>query len=602
MYIIGTAGHVDHGKSALVKALSGIDPDRLPQEKERLLTIELGFASFVGHNGQDIAIIDVPGHERFIRAMAGGIWSLDLALLVVAADDGWMQQTEDHSRVLKAMGVTNILSVITKADLATAERITALQADIASRLEALYGYRPETVVTSTYSGQGIDTLKEAIETQLASRARRQFPPALYIDRCFLIDGIGAVATGSVRQQNLEIGAQVTVLPGGQQARIKTIHSWGKAVRQAGDGTRIALSLQGVGRQSLKRGTLITADPSLFRTSATVTALLTAVEDGRSLKLKRITEVEIASATWHDWATVHVIGPVEGPALLATLTTTVDRPWYWDQPVVLIRSGSSHVLAQGRVVTARTLERTELKRLADLLGAHGSLGELCMDESTLLLYLDGYGMCSDRGPAFTLAEVRFVRFGQWYLSEAILGAIERKITEQLKRSPSVPLQTFKQESGLPPALAESVARHIVDKQLAVLDGATLVARGQKTSLTAEEAALLQKIEACGWEGYPVKWVEKGERATITALRQKKAIILVEALWFYSTKTFLAIATLILKGKEVGTLFSIAEAKEHLPLSRKYMLPLLNTMQDEGFVRRVGDLRQVVRHPEGQSEKF
>ncbi|MDY0303303.1 MAG: SelB C-terminal domain-containing protein, partial [Sphaerochaeta sp.] len=190
---------------------------------------------------------------------------------------------------------------------------------------------------------------------------------------------------------------------------------------------------------------------------------------------------------------------------------------------------------------------------------------------------------------------FIRLGPWYLKQSQLEACAQKLASDLDVRHSLPLQTFKQESGLPLELAELVAYHLVEGKQARLVGANLEAAVQQSALSADEEALLKKIEGQGFEGYPVKWIAKEERTTITSLRQKQEILIVEASFVYSERTFAEIVSRILKGKAVGTTFTIADARQHLDLSRKYMIPLLNTLEDRGYVQRMGDVRRVLALP-------
>src|SRR5512136_549558 len=167
MRVIGTSGHVDHGKSTLIEALTGINPDRLPEEKERGMTIDLGFAWFAGRNGEPVGVIDVPGHERFIRNMVAGAWSLDGALLLVAADDGWMQQTQDHAVVLASLGVPAVILVVTKTDIAAPERVQEVRRDAERRAGAIFGRVPPAIEVSALARRNVDALKELVVATLA---------------------------------------------------------------------------------------------------------------------------------------------------------------------------------------------------------------------------------------------------------------------------------------------------------------------------------------------------------------------------------------------------------------------------------------------------
>jgi len=587
---------VDHGKSTLVKALTGTDPDRLPAEKERALTIVLGFASYLNEHRQTIGIIDVPGHERFIRNMVGGVWSLDLAMLIVAADDGWMEQTEDHAAILKAMGVDHIIVVITKADLVDEQRLREVREEIVGHTAHTFSTTPAIIATSVHHNRGIEELKRAIDVHLARRSTGRFPPALSVDRSFLIDGIGAVATGSLRSMTLRIGETVTILPAGKQARVKALQSFAASVDQAGDGSRVAISLQGVGKDALKKGDLITTTPSFYTCSTTVHLLITPIYETEQVKMKRISEVEIASATWHDRATVRVLGPLCAPLLVACLSVAQDRPWYPGQQVVMIRSGSAKVLAKATVVTATHLSRAQQHQIATALEAGKEIDAVLADEQLLTLWLTGWAAVERAEETLQILGDSYTRHSAWYVKDSLLKHVEEQLIAKLRTQLSIPLQTFKQESGLSAELASLVVQRLGERGEIVVRGPAIELAAEQEALSSDETAFLQKIDGRGFEGYPVKWIEKREKPTVGTLRHKGELVFVESTYVYSKATFMTIVTLILKGKQVGSTFTIAEVKKHLPVSRKYMLPLLNALEEQGFVARIGDKRRVITLPE------
>src|SRR6266480_3497460 len=269
-FILATAGHVDHGKSALVKALTGIDPDRLPEEKAREITIELGFAQLIldGPNEQrfQIGIVDVPGHEDFVRNMIAGIGSIDLALFVVAAGDGWMPQTEEHLQILTYLGVERAVIAFTKSDLGDAS--SSITAQVRERLYDTAFARSPIIPTSVRTGEGIESLKSAVASELSTmQPQLDFgKPRLFIDRAFILRGIGTVLTGTLTGGRLHCGESVVIQPQNFDARIRSIQSHGCELENAQSGMRTAISLPDVGIGDgpvrIKRGDVITvADPS-----------------------------------------------------------------------------------------------------------------------------------------------------------------------------------------------------------------------------------------------------------------------------------------------------------------------------------------------------
>ena len=278
-FILATAGHVDHGKSALVQALTGIDPDRLPEEKARQITIELGFAQLILEGSREqrlhIGIVDVPGHEDFVRNMIAGVGSIDLALVVVAADDGWMPQTEEHLQILTYLGVKRGVIALTKSDLGDAGSINA---QIRERLGNTAFARSPIIPTSVRTGEGIENLKSALASEfaMASPPRDIAKPRLFVDRAFTLRGIGTVATGTLNGGQLRRGQTIIVQPQDFEARIRSIQSHRSELECAQPGMRTAINLPDVaigdGPARIKRGDVITT-VDVGRASSTLVARL-----------------------------------------------------------------------------------------------------------------------------------------------------------------------------------------------------------------------------------------------------------------------------------------------------------------------------------------
>ena len=259
MFVIGTAGHVDHGKSTLVKALTNIDPDRLPEEKEREMTVDLGFAWCTLPSGREISIVDVPGHERFIKNMLAGVGAIDLALLIVAADESVMPQTREHLAILDILQIKRGLIVITKSDLVDEELVELVQAEIEDTVKGTCMEGRNVVSVSAYTGEGLDILKQAIDETLNETDVRQDlgRPRLPIDRCFSISGFGTVVTGTLIDGTLTVGQEVELATTGQRCRIRGLQSHKSQVDSTDPGVRLAVNLLGVPRQDVTRGEIIT---------------------------------------------------------------------------------------------------------------------------------------------------------------------------------------------------------------------------------------------------------------------------------------------------------------------------------------------------------
>jgi selenocysteine-specific elongation factor len=271
-FIVGTAGHIDHGKTALVKALTGQDTDRLKEEKERGISIDLGFAELTLPDGKTAGVVDVPGHERFIKNMLAGAHAIDLVLFVVAADDGVMPQTEEHLDILHLLGVKSGIVVVTKVDLVDEARLAEVreEIEILTLDTALEG--APTCLVSSLTGRGIEELRAEIGRSLGrvAAARSDKPFRMPVDRAFVMKGHGVVVTGTAIAGRIAAGEPVRILPGGEEARVRTVQVHGHETARAERGQRVALNLVGVERTDVVRGHVI-VHPSITATTDRIDA-------------------------------------------------------------------------------------------------------------------------------------------------------------------------------------------------------------------------------------------------------------------------------------------------------------------------------------------
>ena len=298
---LGTAGHIDHGKTALIHALTGRDTDRLPQERERGISIELGYAPLELPSGRRLSVVDVPGHERFVRTMVAGASGVDLYLLCVAADDGVMPQTQEHMAVLRHLGVERGVVAVTKADLIDPE----LAAEEAARLVA----DAEVVAVSARTGAGLDELLEAIERAAGGTRRRAQADGevrLHVDRSFTLKGIGTVVTGTLWSGVLAAGDRVAILPQGIEARVRSVQIHDHPVEAAPAGQRVALNLAGVGWREVGRGDVV-AGPDVDLAPTYLLDAAVATEEG-SRPLRAGTRLHVHHGTREAPARVVPLGP------------------------------------------------------------------------------------------------------------------------------------------------------------------------------------------------------------------------------------------------------------------------------------------------------
>ena len=334
--IIGTAGHIDHGKTALVHALTGVDTDRLPEEKRRGITIDLGFAPLSVDGVGTVGVVDVPGHEDFVRSMLVGATGIDLGLLVVAADEGVMPQTREHLLILELLKIPRIVVALTKSDLVDAEWLSLVRAEVESLFDASTGPIPPVVSCSSRTGAGIGELRAALSKALGSAAPRVADDLfrLPVDRAFSIRGTGTVVTGTVWSGELRADATVRVLPSGKTARARRIEQHGASADRARAGGRAAIALAGLDVGDVPRGSVLVTDESWQATS--MFEALVGVASDLAGRLSPRTELRVHAGASEVGARIVFAGAgadMESPTF-ARITT--------DAPIVL-RGGDRFVI-------------------------------------------------------------------------------------------------------------------------------------------------------------------------------------------------------------------------------------------------------------------
>ncbi len=277
MFVLGTAGHIDHGKSVLVEALTGIDPDRLREEKERGMTIDLGFAWLKLPSGREVGIVDVPGHERFVKNMLAGVGGIDLALLIVAANEGVMPQTREHLAIIDLIGVRSGIAVVTKKDLVDDELLSLVRMEIEELLSTTSISEAPIMAVSAVTGEGLLELVAAIDELLDTAEPRPDlgNPRLPVDRVFTMPGSGTVVTGTLIDGGLSVGQEVEIIPSGLKSRIRGLQTHKSRIDKATPGSRVAANLVGVNTSQLQRGDVVTR-PGWLKSTRMVTVKLTLI--------------------------------------------------------------------------------------------------------------------------------------------------------------------------------------------------------------------------------------------------------------------------------------------------------------------------------------
>ncbi len=628
MRVIGTAGHVDHGKTALIEALTGMDADRLPEEKARGMTTDLGFAWYEDEGGQPIGVVDVPGHERYLRNMVAGAWGLDLALLLVAADDGWMPQTELHASILASLGIAGLVAVISKADLADEARLDELEQATLCHLHRLFGRGAPVLRVSATKGAGIAELKAAIREELRSLPTQSpAKPYYYLDRSFKARSGGTVVTGTVRGGPIAAGDRLTLWPRGESIKIKAVQSYRVGRQRAEAGSRAALGVPAL-KDEYARGQLL-ADPALnplwgkdfickLLPLPGGDALCPKDKKGRPF-IRPGVEAELALGSAKTDAT---LWPIKGGDFLRirAAESVACPPGF---PFVLLRKGGAALIGRGLALSsgsggARDLsspsgpERESRRSLGDSLrqadDAAVALREAGLkgEEGAILaamveLYAREHGELSSYPGLESLSEEALAAAGLVKTGQALV-ARERYacLAAALQRLATKPGGMNRAEAdsmaGLPSAIVSAALDGLEREGVLVKEGSSWKRPGAESELSPAQKLLLARLTAAGKEGLePGKSAPSSEAAALKALCSLRKAQVLEGGIFLERKLYDALVAATLRGRKPGERFGLSEAKERTGLSRKYILPLLNKMESEGYVKRWNDERMVIKLP-------
>ncbi|QMS74693.1 selenocysteine-specific translation elongation factor [Aeromonas veronii] len=617
--VIGLAGHVDHGKTLLIKALTGITTARA-HEQAIGMTQDLGFAHFDDGQGNTIGVIDVPGHERYIRNMVAGLWSLDLVLLVIAADEGWMPMTGDHLRLLKAMGVPRLLVCINKCDLVSPDELLLLEESLLERVMDESGMVPDIVSVSAKTGANMAALHTAIVRQLGDMAehhalREQAAPRLYVDRVFTANGTGTVLTGTLQQGCLKVGDKLRLYPADREVQVRSLQAYHQSADEIGAVCRVAVGLKKVPHKEVARGHCLTNAAGQCEAATHLIVRLNA--ESLSDKALRTQEVEVALGSWHGRARFVPIKDTR----LARLIFTSPIPCFFGQPLAIIRHGSSELLHGARIVWCGDIHPARRKAL------HALLGEL-PDElerynpAALQLGLNGYVLASrfDQRPELVTP------LGEWLLDNCWLAQSRDQLLATLASEP-LSAAELATRFGIALPVIQALLQKLKNEQLVRLHhDKWQPGSGESEDDLGEEAQLVLKVvRDQGKEGYePGKLGPGGVEldpfitrklpvALQQGLQQKgalqkqlrnlarlKYLVQLDGPIYYDAELYNQMVAAVLAGQQVGDLIDMASFKEITSLSRKYAIPFCLRMEMDGWVRREENERRVLRLPQTQDE--
>ncbi|MGY3853695.1 selenocysteine-specific translation elongation factor [Aeromonas aquatilis] len=617
--VIGLAGHVDHGKTLLIKTLTGITTART-HEQAIGMTQDLGFAHFDDGQGNTIGVIDVPGHERYIRNMVAGLWSLDLVLLVIAADEGWMPMTGDHLRLLKAMGVPRLLVCINKCDLVSPDELLLLEESLLERVMDESGMVPDILSVSAKTGENMAALHAAIVHQLADlpasqAAREQCAPRLYVDRVFTANGTGTVLTGTLQQGCLKVGDKLRLYPADREVQVRSLQAYHQSVEEIGAVCRVAVGLKKVPHKEVARGHCLTSTVGQCEAATHLIVRLNA--ESLSSKTLRTQEVEVALGSWHGRARFVPIKDTR----LARLIFTSPIPCFFGQPLAIIRHGSSELLHGARIVWCGDIHPARRKAL------HTLLGELPDDlehynPATLQLGLNGYVLAS----RFDQRPEQVCPLGDWLLDNHWLAQSRDQLLTTLASEP-LSAAELATRFGIALPVTQALLQQLKSEQLIRLHhDKWQPGSGESEDDLGEEAQLVLKVvRDQGKEGYePGKLgpggveldpfiTRKLPAALQQGLQQKgalqkqlrnlarlKYLVQLDGPIYYDAALYNQMVAAVLAGQQVGDLIDMASLKEITGLSRKYAIPFCLRMEMDGWVRREENERRVLRLPQTQDD--
>src|ERR1700734_1818356 len=630
--LVGTAGHIDHGKTALVKALTGIDADRLQEEKRRGITIDLGFAHLdlpsVNGDTLHLGFVDVPGHERFVRNMLAGVGGIDLVLLVIAADESIKPQTREHFDICRLLSVRRGITVLTKSDAVDAETLAVVRAEVEDFLRQSFigqtSLGPGTIVAvSSLTGAGIDDLKrELLKVAAEVPAKDSTAIArLPIDRVFTMRGFGTVVTGTLISGAIRKEDELEVFPSGQRVRVRGIQAHGKSVEQALAGQRTALNLAGATTEELARGMML-APPSTFLATSRIDVELSLLPSAKPLRDRA--RVHFHSYTSETIATVVLYGKkqlrpgasafaqlrLSEPALLLPGDRFIMRQF---SPVVTIGGGVVVENSPPKRIKNATDYAHSLEMLSQGSRAGGLHARITASGPRGLAIAEAVARTGWRAQVIisaASADPEIVRIGDIFISRPAFELIRKDLTSALetfhKRNPLVVGMSKEELRGGFSAIAPEVFDHVLNEIVRAgkieLAGELVRLAGRGVVMKDEEAESKKIIEAAfanaGLIVPALKDVLAGLKVDkaraqkiVTLLLRDKVLVKISDDLVFHRDALLDLRKRMALEKAKSPRLDVARFKDLTGVTRKYAIPLLEYLDREHVTRRVGDERVI-----------
>jgi selenocysteine-specific elongation factor len=627
--IVGTAGHIDHGKSSLVEALTGTHPDRLEEEKRRGITIDLGFA-FLDLGGVEIGFVDVPGHEKFVRNMLAGAGGIDLVLFVIAADESIKPQTREHFDICRLLGIPRGLIAITKSDLVDSDVLGLVRLEIEEFVRGSFLEGAPIIPVSARTGDGMDEVRESLRHVSGEVAAKDFARhfRLPIDRSFAMKGFGTVVTGTLVSGFAKVEDEVELYPTRKRVRIRGLHTGGKAIQQAFAGQRTAVNLAGIDHAEISRG-MVLAAPRIFEPTKRVDARIELLASARPLKNR--SRVHFHQGTAETAAEVLLLSS----GLLAPGESGLVQLRLEDE--VLVLPGDRFILRQfspvetiggGNLIDPRPpRHRRDDPAIAPFLailerGSHDEILAAVAEASPRgiglheILARTGWTETETRDVVHKLAATKHLRIlGEEPLALASAQAVAkcaaamRQAVEGFHQAnallPGIPKQDLRGRAGNPRTeLFQAALDDLLKQRVLTISGDLVQLAGREIALSPDEARakelIAQEFERAGLtvpsfatvlEKLPVE-PSRAQKILQILLREKVLIKVADDLVFHHSAVKRLRALLVTFSKERGNKLPVPAFKELTGVTRKYAIPLLEYLDREHVTRRVGDERVIL----------
>ncbi len=606
-FVVGTAGHIDHGKSTLVTALTGIDPDRLAEEKRRGMTIDLGFAHMRLPSGREIGIVDVPGHARFMRNMLAGAHGLDAVLVVIASDEGVMPQTREHLEILDLLEVRRGIAVLTKVDLVDPEWLGMVRAEVAKTLEGTSLAGAAVLDVSASTGHGLSELVTALDALLEHSEQRQDSgrPRLPVDRVFTMSGFGTVVTGTLVDGSVRVGDELRVFPSGRLVRVRGLQRHNEKVETVGPGSRVAANLSGVEKSELARGDVLAPQGAIEptrRVDATVRVLGSAPQPLRhgaqvllhtgtaevGCRLIMLEGDEIAPGS-EGWVQLYL----ERPIAAAARDRFVLRV---PSPAMTVAGGSLVDVAPRKHPRHDSAVRESLVRRA--------AGDVLQEE--LRKYPRGVTigrlLKATVAPEADVSKLHARRVGEWLFSDDAWQSIATRAARELEAfhgayplRPGMAREELRSRLGVAAASFPAVVRGLVEDGRVVERNGSLAAPAHSVTLDPTTGPAAELVTLLARESFtPPSLGEAMQQTgateeTVRALVQSGEIVRLSSDVALTKDAYASALELVKELIQANGSVTVAQLRDRMGASRRPVLALLEYLDAQRVTRRVGDSR-------------